>query len=295
MAIEMVRIPSETPNISNTDDFVGLRYAYGNQNGYVIGKGQECSYTISDSKFRINSGRLVLQGVECDIDANGVEITIDNVATKQYYTVYLQVNLATNETKILAMSDTTSYPAIESGDDLTQNTTGTARMKLYYFDVTSGIIGNVVQVVPRIINYGGEVLYGINYKSTINGFRYNIPFGQWAEIPIDTSKIDKWYNLKIDLTDAHLYKSLSGGEEDYIQMIGYVIETIEVPFVNNSYCARTLTYTGVNNSNINNLKPENYITTIITKIQNGHLYIQQFKPETQIGGLLLAVIGIKVV
>ena len=47
MAIEMVRIPSETPNISNTDDFVGLRYAYGNQNGYVIGKGQECSPTIS--------------------------------------------------------------------------------------------------------------------------------------------------------------------------------------------------------------------------------------------------------
>ena len=112
MAIEMVRIPSETPNISNTDDFVGLRYAYGNQNGYVIGKGQECSYTISGSKFKVNSGRLVLQGVECDIDANGVEITIDNVATKKYYTVYLQVNLATNETKILARSDTTSYPTI---------------------------------------------------------------------------------------------------------------------------------------------------------------------------------------
>ena len=152
MAIEMVRIPSETPNISNTDDFVGLRYAYGNQNGYVIGKGQECSYTINGSKFRINSGRLVLQGVECDIDANGVEVTIDNVATKKYYTVYLQVNLATNETKILAMSDTSGYPTIESGDDLTQNTTGIAKMELYHFDATSGVISNV-QKVAKAIQY----------------------------------------------------------------------------------------------------------------------------------------------
>lgn len=150
MAIEMVRIPSETPNISNTDDFVGLRYAYGNQNGYVIGKGQECSYTINGSKFRVNSGRLVLQGVECDIDANGVEITIDNVATKKYYTVYLEVNLATNETKILAMSDLTSYPKIESGDDLTQNTTGTATMELYHFEATSGVISNVSKVLKAI-------------------------------------------------------------------------------------------------------------------------------------------------
>ena len=150
MAIEMVRIPSETPNISNTDDFVGLRYAYGNQNGYVIGKGQECSYTINGSKFKINSGRLVLQGVECDIDANGVEITIDNVATKKYYTVYLQVNLATNETKILAMSDTSSYPTIESGNDLTQSTTGTATMELYHFEATSGVISNVSKVLKAI-------------------------------------------------------------------------------------------------------------------------------------------------
>ena len=150
MAIEMVRIPSETPNISNTDDFVGLRYAYGNQNGYVINKGQECSYTINGSKFKVNSGRLVLQGVECDIDANGVEITIDNVATNKYYTVYLQVNLATNETKILAMSDTSTYPTIESGNDLTQSTTGTATMELYHFEATSGVISNVSKVLKAI-------------------------------------------------------------------------------------------------------------------------------------------------
>lgn len=160
MAIEMVRIPSETPNISNTDDFVGFRYAYGNQNGYVINKGQECSYTINGSKFKINSGRLVLQGVECDINANGVEITIDNVATKRYYTVYLEVNLTIDEAIILSKFDTAGYPTIESGADLTQSTTGTARMALYNFDATSGVINNVQKIVPKIEYVGDMVVFG---------------------------------------------------------------------------------------------------------------------------------------
>lgn len=170
MAIEMVRKPSETPNIANIDDFVGLRYAYGNQNGYIIGKGQECSYTINGSKFKINSGRLVLQGIECDIDANGVEIIVDNVATKRYYTIYLQVNLATNDIKILSTFDTSTYPAIESGDNLTQNTTGVARMKLYNFDVTSGVISNVNKIVNKI-NYTEDVLVN-KAKQAINSIRH---------------------------------------------------------------------------------------------------------------------------
>ena len=163
MSIKMVRTPSETPNISNTDDFVGLRYAYGNQNGYVVNKGQECSYIINGSKFKINSGRLVLQGIECDIDASGVEITIDNVATKRYYTVYLQVNLALNETKILATFDTATYPNIDSGEDLTQNTTGVARIKLYQFDAINGVISNVQKTVNGV-KYG----YAENSKK-VNG------------------------------------------------------------------------------------------------------------------------------
>lgn len=167
MAIKMVRVPSETPNISNIDDFAGLRYAYGNQNGYVISKGQECSYTINGSNFKINSGRLVLQGVECDIDANGVNVIIDNVSTTRYYSIYLQVNLALNETKILAQYDTATYPNIDIGNDLTQNTTGTARMELYHFKATSGVISNIEQIVSKI-EYSGTALSDYdNSKGTI--------------------------------------------------------------------------------------------------------------------------------
>ena len=93
MAHKMVRQPSETPNINNIDDIVPFRYAYGNQDGYVLNKGNELSYTINGNQFRINSGRVVLQGVEDDIDANGVNFTIDNISGTRYYVVYYKVNL----------------------------------------------------------------------------------------------------------------------------------------------------------------------------------------------------------
>ena len=150
MAIKMVREPSETPNINNIDDIVPMRYAYGGQNGYVIGKGTEISNTVNGLNFTVNSGRLVLQGVECDIDATGVTITIDNIATKRYYTVYLEVNLGLNTATIKSEYDTATYPTIDAGDDLTENTTGVARLPLYQFTATSGIISEVNKVVESI-------------------------------------------------------------------------------------------------------------------------------------------------
>ena len=150
MAIKMVREPSNTPNINNIDDIVPMRYAYGGQNGFVIGKGNEISNSVSGLNFTVNSGRLVLQGVECDIDATGVTITIDNIATKRYYTVYLEVNLGLNTATIKSKYDTATYPSIDAGDDLTENTTGIARLPLYRFTATSGIISDVNKVVESI-------------------------------------------------------------------------------------------------------------------------------------------------
>ena len=150
MAIKMVREPSETPNINNIDDIVPMRYAYGNQNGYVIGKGNEISNTVNGLNFTVNSGRLVLQGVECDIDASGVTIAVDNIATKRYYTIYLEVNLGLNTATIKNEYDTATYPAIDAGDDLTENTTGIARLPLYRFIATNGVISEVNKVIESI-------------------------------------------------------------------------------------------------------------------------------------------------
>ena len=168
MAIKMVREPSDTQNINNIDDIVPMRYAYGGQNGFVIGKGTEISNTVNGLNFTVNSGRLVLQGVECDIDASGVTITIDNIATKRYYTVYLEVNLGLNTATIKDEYDTATYPTIDAGDDLTENTTGVARLPLYRFTATSGIISDVNKLVESI-----KYTKNIVVNNSLNSYKIN--------------------------------------------------------------------------------------------------------------------------
>ena len=168
MAIKMVREPSDTPNINNIDDIVPMRYAYGGQNGYVIGKGTEISNTVNGLNFTVNSGRLVLQGVECDIDATGVTITIDNIATKRYYTVYLEVNLGLNTATIKDEYDTATYPTIDAGDDLTENTTGVARLPLYQFTATSGVIGEINKVVESVKYINNDFIENVKVNNAIN-------------------------------------------------------------------------------------------------------------------------------
>jgi hypothetical protein len=152
MAISMVRKPSETPNINNISDIIPFRYAYGGQNGYVKGKGRELDYTALGTQFTIGSGRVVLDGVESDIDSDGVIINIDSVSEARYYVVYYNVNLATNTTTIMSQYATGSYPTIEKGDDLTESPEGSANLVLYKFTATSGIISNVEKVV-EVIEY----------------------------------------------------------------------------------------------------------------------------------------------
>ena len=228
MAIKMVREPSKTPNINNIDDIVPMRYAYGNQNGYVIGKGNEISNTVNGLNFTVNSGRLVLQGVECDIDATGVTITIDNIATKRYYTVYLEVNLGLNTATIKDEYDTATYPTIDAGDDLTENTTGVARLPLYQFTATSGIISEVNKVVksikytPDIFVNNSKKVNGLEIKQDENGVL------KIGDIIIPQKKVLWSGNTEINQdTTIQLSENLSSGdiveiilEEGNRQMLG---------------------------------------------------------------------------
>lgn len=161
MAIKMVREPSETPNINNTDDFIPIRYGYGNQNGYIKNKGTEIDYTIDGNNFTITSGRIVLQGVECDIDANGYTITTNqSISSPLYYTVYYEVDLENNQISIKSENDPLNYPVISDGDDLTHIINGVARLVLYKFISTAGVINNVEKVIKEI----GYVEDNINKK-----------------------------------------------------------------------------------------------------------------------------------
>lgn len=224
MAIEMVRIPSETPNISNIDDFVGLRYAYGNQSGYVIGKGFDCGYNINGSTFIIHDGRLVLQGVECDIDANGVEITVDNIATKRYYSIYLQINLALNEVKILATYDTATYPVINRGDDLTQSPTGTARMELYRFDAINGEISNVNKIVKQIeytenvIVKKAKNLVGIDYD--LRQYLKLVPSSQFISHETQVTLLNNPLQINPSTDSIVIMYSSNSGKQEIICKMG---------------------------------------------------------------------------
>lgn len=166
--MEMLQNTANYNTLSNIDDIIPFRYAYGNQNGYVIGKGTEVSHTVNGNQFTVNSGRLVIQGVESDIDANGITLTIDTAGETRYYVVYYEVNLATNTANIkLSNFDTVGYPNIDAGDDLTANSSGIARLPLYQFTAKNGVISSVKKVV-NAIDYTGTALVGYdNSKGTV--------------------------------------------------------------------------------------------------------------------------------
>lgn len=154
MGLNFIRRPSDTPTVNNTDDARMIRYAYGGANGYVKDAGDEVNHTVSGTTFRINRGIIVLQGWETAIDSNGWTMSITQQdATKRYFSVYYEVNLATMSTDIKSLYDTARYPVIDEGDDLTANTSGIARLLLYTFDTQNGIISNVSKKIEALQYY----------------------------------------------------------------------------------------------------------------------------------------------
>lgn len=191
MSVKMVREPSSEPNIQNLDDFIGLRYAYGNQNGYCVGKGSELSYSVSGSTFKILSGRIVVQGVECDIDANGVSIQIDNIASRRYHSIYLQVSLSTMTVSVLEMYDTASYPVISAGDDLNENTIGTAQIELYRFSSLNGAISDISKVI-KPMQYAYQQISEL--QSNLTDGSVQVKIAQYASSDLTKGTIEQRLN-----------------------------------------------------------------------------------------------------
>lgn len=165
MEIKFVRQSGEI--VENKSDFIPFRYAYGGQNGYVKGYGSELDYIAIGNQFTLKSGRVVLDGVESDIDANHAIFTVYNISETRYYTLSYIVNLGNETATIELQQGVSTYPTVERGADLTEDQEGVARLLLYRFTATGGIISNVEKIVKEI-GYGGEALndYDIS-KGTI--------------------------------------------------------------------------------------------------------------------------------
>ena len=159
MGVRFIREPSETPNISNSADARMVRYAYGGYDGVVKDKGTELSHTIDGSNFRLNSGVINLMGYEVEVDTNGWVLDVSSVSTRRAYSVYLEVNLALQTAEIKSTYNGgvfATYPSITTGDDLTANTAGTARLLLYNFIVNNGIVVTVIKKVS-VIDYTKDI------------------------------------------------------------------------------------------------------------------------------------------
>lgn len=156
MGIKIVRTPSETPNITNVDDIIPFRYAYGNQNGYVIGRGSQLDGSYESGEFTVGSGRAVIQGVEVDIDANGISTTLDTASETRYFKIYLKVNLANEVTELESYYSTVSYDEITdptSGDLISG---GNAYLLLYTLQLNGTAQVNIEKKVKQIEYNIGE-------------------------------------------------------------------------------------------------------------------------------------------
>ncbi len=152
MGLRLIRGNSDTPNVTNADDTRMVRYAYGGYNGYVQGKGRELHCEPNGRTLTINSGVIVLQGWEVEIDSNGWSMEISqNDTTKRYFTVYCEVNLSLGAAAdIKSTYAETEYPPIKEGDDLTETPNGVARIVLCHFTAQNGLISNVEKVINPI-------------------------------------------------------------------------------------------------------------------------------------------------
>lgn len=171
MGIKIVRTPSETPNITNVDDIIPFRYAYGNQNGYVIGIGSQLDGSYESGEFTVGSGRAVIQGVEVAIDANGISTTLNTASETRYFKIYLKVNLANNVTVLESYYSTVSYDEITDPTSSDLISGGNAYLLLYNLQLNGTTQVNIEKKVKQIeYSVGGSrILWSGNITVNTTG------------------------------------------------------------------------------------------------------------------------------
>jgi hypothetical protein len=167
MALRLVRQTSETPNITNKDDTIMARYAYGGYNGVVKAFGNECDYKVESGIFTIKDGRIVVDGWEIDIyDKQVLDFTY--AVGTQYHSIFLTINVATETTNIDKVFSQSVYPQVLKGDDLTSVPNGTANLLLYNVRTENGTITEVIKKFEIIPYLAKKVLESENELKKLN-------------------------------------------------------------------------------------------------------------------------------
>ena len=202
MALRLVRKISETPNITNKDDTIMTRYAYGGYNGVVKAFGSECGYTADAGIFKVLDGRIVVDGWEIDIDGAGWNLNLSTVNGIQYHSVFVEITIATESIKLSSSYLTGAYPDVSKGDDLTKVPNGTSRLLLYNVKSENGTITEVVQRF-EVIKHIKERLEELGFKQgnlvDSDGVTYNnavSKVGYYAIVKLENFNITYSFGIK---------------------------------------------------------------------------------------------------
>ena len=168
--LEMISDVSDYNPINSTDDVIPLRYAYGNQNGYVIGVGSELDGVYNNGTFTVGSGRVVVQGVEIDVDANGMSVAVDTASETRYYKIYLEVKFNQNinlySATLRSGYSTVGYNEITIPTSSELINGGTAYLDLYWLKLNGT---TEVESIKRV----HQIDYAINLGRASDGSLYD--------------------------------------------------------------------------------------------------------------------------
>lgn len=165
MAIRLIREHSETPNVTNRDDAKMVRYAYGGYDGVVKNYGKELSFVVENNKLKLESGIIVYQGWEVEVDEAGweLDLSIYNTGIVAIRT-YLILNLFNDTVRLGYITNTyyqepnaIEFPEIDKGDDLTKNPFGVANFILYDIVLRNGRLFNYYKRFSTIDYAKGQI------------------------------------------------------------------------------------------------------------------------------------------
>ena len=217
MALRLVRETSETPNITNKDDTIMTRYAYGGYNGVVKAYGSECEYIAENGFFKVLDGRIVVDGWEIDVDGAGYNLNLSTVSGIQYHSVYAEVTVATENVKIDSTYLQGAYPEIEKGDDLTNAPNGTARLLLYNVKVENGVITEVIKKF-NLVPYLAQKVLDLEKRLEELGFKQGVLSNPLINDYLDTNSLIKQGKYAICNLYVHQWSS-----DNYTAECGYFV------------------------------------------------------------------------
>lgn len=148
--MQMVDNVANYSSVQNTDDIIALRYAFNDQNGYVPNIGSELSANYESGTFTLNSGHVVVQGSQYNIDANGISTTLDTSIGIRYFKIYLKVNLIDGTAELLNYYSTVSYDNIPDpeSDELIKG--NTAYLLVYTIKLNGATQMEISKIVRQI-------------------------------------------------------------------------------------------------------------------------------------------------